>query len=153
MKVNAYLLPLDVVGNHPMVSTGKPAKGTWWISRCIGLVLTLFGKNCTHSLQVLIFLMHVCFPFCLITIYMTLRSNFLNNRINLFLNTSFHLVTNNGFFRCTGKCSHPQQMVLWWKILFFIIFCVRFNLFYFVLFYLFLLCCYTLDVIHIIFYF
>ena len=68
--------------------------------------------------------MHVCFSFCLITIYMTLWSNFLNNRINLFLNTSLHLVTNKGFFRCIGKCSPTQQMVLLWKFFVLYILCV-----------------------------
>ena len=29
MKVNAYLLPLDVVGNSPMVLTAQPVNGTW----------------------------------------------------------------------------------------------------------------------------
>ena len=53
IKVNTYLLALDIVGNSPMVLTSQPANGTWRIPRCIGLVLTLFGKNCTHSLQVL----------------------------------------------------------------------------------------------------
>ena len=55
MKVNANLLPLDIVSNSPMISTAQPANGAWGILRCIGLVLTLFGKNCTHSLQVLIY--------------------------------------------------------------------------------------------------
>ena len=52
-----------------------------------------------------------------------------------------------------GECSSTQQMLLLWKILFFIILCVWFNLFYFILFCLFLWYCYTLDVISIIFYF
>ena len=41
MKVNVYLLPLDIVGNSFMVSTAQPVKGTWGILRYIGLVLTL----------------------------------------------------------------------------------------------------------------
>ena len=45
MKVNAYLLPLDFVGNSPMVSTAQPANGTWLTFRCIGPVLTLFGRE------------------------------------------------------------------------------------------------------------
>ena len=53
MKVNTYLLSLDVVSNSHMVLTAQPANGTWGISRCIGLVLTLFSKNGIHSLQVL----------------------------------------------------------------------------------------------------
>ena len=32
MKVKVYLMPLDVVGNSPMVSTAQPANGTWGIS-------------------------------------------------------------------------------------------------------------------------
>ena len=47
-------MPLDVVGNNPMLSTVQPVNGMWGILRCINLVLTIFGKNCTHSLQVLI---------------------------------------------------------------------------------------------------
>ena len=55
MKVETYLLPLDIIGNSLMVSTVQPTKETCGISRCIGLVLILFGKNCTHNLQVLMF--------------------------------------------------------------------------------------------------
>ena len=50
MKVNVYLLPLDVVGNSHMVSSAQPVNGTWGILRCIGPALTLFGKNYKHSL-------------------------------------------------------------------------------------------------------
>ena len=49
MKVSAYLLPLDIIGNSPMMSTAQPAKGACGISRCNGLVLTLFGWKCTHN--------------------------------------------------------------------------------------------------------
>ena len=65
---------------------------------------------------------------------MTLRSNFLSNRINYSQNTSFHQVFYLGFIRCEGKCFSTQQMVMLWKILFFMI------LFYFILW-----CYYTHD--------
>ena len=70
---------------------------------------------------------------------MTLRSNFLLNRIIFFLKcTSFHLVFYLGFIRCVGKCFTSQQVVLLWKILFFMkLFYFIFILFYFIYFILF----------------
>ena len=44
--LNANLCPLVVVGHVPMESTAQPVKGTFGMSRCIGFVKTLLGRNC-----------------------------------------------------------------------------------------------------------
>ena len=54
INVNANLWPLLVVGSMPMLSTAQPAKGTFGISKYISCVIIWLGKNCAHSLNVLI---------------------------------------------------------------------------------------------------
>ena len=45
-------------------------------------VLQLSLSSLAYSTTICMFLMHVCFSFCLKTLCVTLRSNFLTNRIN-----------------------------------------------------------------------
>ena len=53
IKVSACLWPFEDVGGGPIQSMVQLANGTWGISKCIGWMYILLGRNWIHNLQLL----------------------------------------------------------------------------------------------------